>query len=237
MDRPTPAATRFTLVIMRSTSAATSTCTLLRAHRASRFAYSPGAPVRRTRISRSPSSWRSATGRAASRASRWSTGMASSAGSCSSVSNTKPSGRATGTRRKPQCMRPACTASVISAALFSLTSSAMSGWRPRHRRSTSGVKAWAAAELVKPTWMRPRSPRAKACMRSRMAVKSASSRVASPCSSRPASVRSTPLGWRRNRAMPSSSSSARICCDSGGCCMPSSSAARVMWPVSATARK
>ena len=175
--------------------------------------------------------------RDASRASLWSTGMASSAGSCSSVSNTRPSGRATGTRRKPQCMRPACTASVISAALFSLTSSAMSGWRPRHRRSTSGVKAWAAAELVKPTWMRPRSPRAKACMRSRMAVKSASSRVASPCSSRPASVRSTPLGWRRNRAMPSSSSSARICCDSGGCCMPSSSAARVMWPVSATARK
>lgn len=79
-------------------------------------------------------------------ANRWSTGMASSASSRSRGSNANPSGCATGTRKKPQCRRWAATASVISAALFSLTLSKMSGCDLRQVRSTSGVKACAAAE-------------------------------------------------------------------------------------------
>ena len=52
-----------------------------------------------------------------------------------------------------------------------------------------------------------------------------------------ASDSATPLGWRWNSATPSSFSSPLICWLSGGCWMPRRSAARVMWPASATARK
>ena len=71
--------------------------------------------------------FRSATGAttAALRASRWSIGTATTTGSVSSVSSSTPGGRATGTRRKPQCRRRETTASVISAALLSESTSSI----------------------------------------------------------------------------------------------------------------
>lgn len=226
---------------MRATSAITRGCTPCSSHSASRLAYNPGAPVRRTRIIGSPCRsatsmgsglprrWRSASG--------WSMGSATMAGSCCRVSNARPAGRATGTRSRPQCRRPSATASVISAALFSPISSTRSGCRARHSRRANGVNSCAAAELVKAMDSRPVLPSASSCMRLCSASKSCTRRVASACSARPASVSVTPLAWRLKRARPTAPSSALICWLSGGWAMPSCSAARVMWPASATARK
>ena len=124
-----------------------------------------------------------------------------------------------------------------SPELLSSSTKETSGRVARNSRMARATRGWNGADVVKPTAMRPVSPRA--VRRARAAARSTAARIASASGrkERPASVSATPRGWRTNSGAWISASSALICCDSGGCWIWSFSAARVMWPSWATATK
>nr|AAG17133.1 hypothetical CdoX3 [Comamonas sp. JS765] len=222
MQQPKPLATRATQVSTSSTSCATSSRAPSRAKAAVTSCARPGRGALGYRIIGTPLSSRRPIW--ARPHSGWVSGRPTTSGSRSTTCTPRP-GSACTSRLKPTAMRRSRSACSCSALVMLFSSRRTSG-RWRWKSASSRGMTSSTPEPKMPTSRRPISPAPASRVRS--SARWASDRMLGTSSSSvwPAAVSSTPLGVRRNSAVPSSSSSARICRVSGGWAMCSRCAAR-----------